>query len=99
MKPDALLINLARGEVIVEADLIHALQIKQIAGAALDVFEQEPLPENSPLWNMDNVILTPHIAGSSVHYVERAAAIFFHNIREYLAGRPLHNQVDLNEGY
>jgi phosphoglycerate dehydrogenase-like enzyme len=99
MKPSAFLINLARGDVIHEAELITALQQGIIAGAALDVFEQEPLPEFSPLWTMDNVIVTPHIAGSTDRYVERAAPILFDNIRAYLTGEPFTNLVDLKEGY
>lgn len=99
MKPNAFLINLARGDVIDEDALIEALQDGSIAGAALDVFEQEPLPESSPFWTMDNVIVTPHIAGSSEHYLERAAPIFFHNIKQYISGKPLMNLVNLKEGY
>ena len=82
-----------------EEDLILALQEGKLAGAALDVFEQEPLPSTSPLWNMDNVILTPHIAGSSAHYTERVSAIFYHNVRAILDGTEMMNVVDLTEGY
>lgn len=99
MKPSAFLINLARGDVIEEEDLILALQEGQLAGAALDVFEQEPLPSTSPLWNMDNVILTPHIAGSSTHYAERVSSIFYHNVRAFLDDTEMMNVVDLTEGY
>jgi phosphoglycerate dehydrogenase-like enzyme len=99
MKCSAFLINLARGDVIQEAELIDALEQGHFAGAALDVFDQEPLPEASPLWTMDNVIITPHIAGSSEHYVERAAPIFYHNIKQFLEGQPLMNLVNLQEGY
>ncbi len=99
MKPEAFLINLARGDVIVESDLIDALRQNRIAGAALDVFEKEPLPVESPLWGMEQVIATPHIGGSSAQYIKRAAPIFYHNIRQFLAGRPLLNIVDLEEGY
>jgi phosphoglycerate dehydrogenase-like enzyme len=99
MKESAFLINLARGNVVHETEMIEALRHGRIAGAALDVFDQEPLPLESPLWKLENVIITPHIAGASVHYVERAAPIFYHNIREFLAGRPLRNKVDLAEGY
>ena len=99
MKPSAFLINLARGDVIDEEDLILALQEGKLAGAALDVFEQEPLPSTSPLWSMDNVILTPHIAGSSAHYTERVSTIFYHNVRAILDGTEMMNVVDLTEGY
>jgi phosphoglycerate dehydrogenase-like enzyme len=99
MKPSAFLINIARGDVIDEEALIEALQNGTISGAALDVFEQEPLPETSPFWTMDNVILTPHIAGATDHYIERAAPIFYHNLKQYIAGQPLMNVVNLREGY
>jgi phosphoglycerate dehydrogenase-like enzyme len=99
MKREAVLINLARGSIIREADLIEALRQRTIAGAALDVFEEEPLPAESPLWEMDNVLITPHIAGSSPHYVERAAEIFYENVRRYVQGLPLINTVDRVKGY
>jgi len=99
MKSSAFLINLARGDVIDEQALIAALQEGKLAGAALDVFEKEPLPASSPLWGMDNVIVTPHIAGSSAHYTERASAIVYHNIRAMLDGGEMMNVVDLHEGY
>jgi phosphoglycerate dehydrogenase-like enzyme len=99
MKSSAFLINIARGDVIDEEALMEALQNGTISGAALDVFEQEPLPETSPLWTMDNVILTPHIAGATDHYIERAAPIFYHNLKQYIAGQPLMNVVNLREGY
>jgi phosphoglycerate dehydrogenase-like enzyme len=99
MKPSAFLINLARGDVIHEQELILALQQRIIAGAALDVFEQEPLPETSPIWMMDNVIVTPHIAGFTERYVERAAPILYSNIEASLTGKPFTNLVNLEEGY
>lgn len=99
MKPSAFLINIARGDVVDEAALVEALRNGTISGAALDVFDQEPLPETSPFWTMDNVIITPHIAGATEHYIERAAPIFYYNLKQYLAGQPLMNVVDLREGY
>lgn len=99
MKPSAFLINLARGDVIDEHELILALQKGKLAGAALDVFEQEPLPSSSPLWSMENVVLTPHIAGSSTHYTERVSSIFYHNVRAILDGGEMMNVVNLIEGY
>jgi phosphoglycerate dehydrogenase-like enzyme len=99
MKPSAFFINLARGDVLDEEALIHALQEGKLAGAALDVFAQEPLPTTSPLWSMSNVILTPHIAGSSVHYTDRVSTIFYHNLRALLVGGDMMNVVDLAEGY
>ncbi len=99
MKLTAVLINIARGGVCVEADLIRALREGWIAGAALDVFAQEPLPAESPLWDLENVILTPHISGGTPIYNERAVAIFADNLRRYLAGAPLENVVDPARGY
>ena len=99
MKPAAYLVNIGRGEVCDEAALIHALQDKWIAGAGLDVFTQEPLPQTSPLWTLPNVILTPHISGFTPHYEQRAADIFCENLRRYIAGQPLLNLVDKSTGY
>lgn len=99
MKPQAFLINIARGNVVVEAELIKALQAGTIAGAMLDVFEQEPLPEDSPLWDMPNVITTPHVSGNSTNYAERVFPIFAHNIERFLKGEALKNVVDLRRGY
>jgi len=99
MKPTAVLVNIARGAVVVERDLIRALRDGWIAGAALDVFEQEPLPAESPLWDMENVVLTPHISGGTEIYNQRAVAIFCENLRRYLAGEPLQNVVDPARGY
>ena len=99
MKPSAVLVNIARGPVTVEADLIRALREGWIAGAALDVFDKEPLPADSPLWDMENVILTPHISGGTEIYNQRAVTIFADNLRRYLAGEPLQNVVDPARGY
>ena len=99
MKPTAILINTSRGPVVDEKALARALQDKRLAGAALDVFEQEPLPPESPLWAMENVLLTPHISGGTPVYMERAVALFCDNLRRYLAGEPLRNVIDLHRGY
>lgn len=99
MKPTSILINVARGSVVDEAALTHALRAGWIAGAALDVFEQEPLPEDSALWTMDNVIISPHVAGFTPHYDDRATALFAQNLRRYLAGEPLLNQVERGREY
>ncbi|MBL8130381.1 MAG: D-2-hydroxyacid dehydrogenase [Anaerolineae bacterium] len=93
MKPTAVLINVARGGVVDEAALIRALTEKRIAGAALDVFEQEPLPADSPLWQMDNVIISPHIAGLTSRYYDVVLDLFSTNLQRYAAGEPLLNQV------
>lgn len=101
MKPSACLVNLARGTVVSEQELIAALQNGTIAGAALDVFEEEPLPPESPLWELPNVLITPHVAGSSPHYMERFAGIVRENFRRMVTepDGPLHNEVDLSQGY
>lgn len=99
MKSSAFLINIARGGVVDEPVLVQALQEGWIAGAGLDVFAREPLPVSSPLWEMDNVILTPHIAGFTPHYDDRAADVFAENLRRYLDGHPLLNQVDIEKGF
>ena len=99
MKSGAVLINVGRGGVIDEAALIDALRTGTIGGAALDVFVEEPLPADSPLWKLPNVILSPHVSGFTPHYDERAMALFAENLRRYLAGEPLLNVVDLARGY
>jgi len=99
MKPNAFLVNIARGAIVDEGALIRALQEGWIAGAGLDVFEQEPLPDDSPLWEMENVLLSPHIAGFSPRYDGRAVALFAQNLSRYLTSRPLLNLVDKSRGY
>lgn len=99
MKPNAYLVNVARGRVIDEQALIRALREGWIAGAGLDVVENEPLSANSPLYALPNVILTPHIAGVSVHYEKRLAELFADNLRRYRAGEPLTNRFDPQRGY
>lgn len=99
MKPGAFLIDVSRGGVVDHGALIEALTEKRLAGAALDVYPVEPLPESSPLWEMPNVILSPHIAGASGEYFERAADLFRENLRRYLAGQTLLNRYDRQRGY
>jgi phosphoglycerate dehydrogenase-like enzyme len=99
MKPTAFLINVSRGAVVDEAALLRALTEGWIAGAGLDVFETEPLPEKNWLWQLNNVIISPHIAGETPIYNERAVDLFCENLRRYLAGEPLHNVVDPTRGY
>jgi phosphoglycerate dehydrogenase-like enzyme len=94
MKPTASLVNIARGAVVDQEALIAALQNGTIAGAALDVVEPEPLPADCPLWDMANVILTPHISGAVEGYGHRAAQIFLANLGRYVRGEPLANLVD-----
>lgn len=99
MKPTAVLINISRGAVVDETALVLALKEGWIGGAGLDVFEREPLPEDSELWGMENVILTPHISGGTERYFQRAIPIFCENLRRYLEDRPLLNVVDPRRGY
>jgi phosphoglycerate dehydrogenase-like enzyme len=99
MKPTAFLINMARGGIVDQAALLSVLQERKIAGAALDVFLEEPLPVNSPFWKLSNVIVTPHVGGMSVHYNERAIHLFIENLKRYLTGAPLLNRVDMQRGY
>lgn len=99
MRPTAFLVNIARGSVVAESDLIEALQKGVIAGAVLDVFEREPLSADSPLWTLSNVIVTPHVAGWLSDYNARVLEIFSENLQRYLEKKPLHNAVDLKRGY
>lgn len=99
MKSDAYLVNVGRGSIIDEKALVKALKKGWIAGAGLDVFEEEPLPDSSPLWKFKNVILTPHVSGFTPQYDERAIELFAENLRRYLAGERLYNQVDRELGY
>lgn len=99
MKPSAYIINIGRGGTIDEDALIVALREGQIAGAGLDVVEEEPLAADSPLWAMDNVIITAHYAGATPNYIERLMALFLDNLRRYQAGEPLRNVVDKRLGY
>ncbi len=89
----ACLVNVARGEVVVEPDLIEALRSGQLGGAYLDVFAEEPLPPASPLWDLPNVIVTPHSAGQSDGNTARVAGIFLDNLGRWLSGQPLRNVV------
>ena len=97
MKLSAFFINIGRGETVDEDALIIALKNKYIAGAGLDVFAQEPLAGDSPLWNMENVILSPHVAGLSKGYWDRQADLFMHNLKHYLEknNNSMHNVVDM----
>jgi phosphoglycerate dehydrogenase-like enzyme len=100
MKRSAFYINIGRGNTTDESALIEALKEGRIAGAGLDVFEQEPLSEDSPLWEMENVIITPHTSGSTEHYDDRVMDIFLPNFRAYLEGKePTMNLVDLDLQY
>ena len=93
MPEDAYLINVARGEVVDETALIGALRDGEIAGAGLDVFETEPLPSDSPLWDLEEVLVTPHVGGMSMNYCQRVGALVRENVRRMQGGRSLANQV------
>ncbi|HEX9028625.1 MAG TPA: D-2-hydroxyacid dehydrogenase [Anaerolineales bacterium] len=99
MKPSAFLIDVSRGGVVDHTALIPALRDHRIAGAALDVYPEEPLPADSPLWKLNNVILTPHISGNTEAYDQRAVDLFSENLHRYLAGLPLYNRIDPDLGY
>lgn len=99
MPDHGLLINVTRGRIVDEAALLEALEGKQIGGAGLDVVPQEPLPGDHPLWNMDNVVITPHTAGGSPNRDGRCVALFCENLRRYRDGRPLVSVIDKRKGY
>lgn len=97
MNPSAMLINVGRGKVVSESDLVQAIQQRQIRGAVLDVFAEEPLPENSPLWTMSNVFITPH--NSAYSFPEDIVKIFVENYHRYTAGKPLRYLINFEKGY
>jgi phosphoglycerate dehydrogenase-like enzyme len=99
LKPGTFLVDVSRGGVVNQNDLVDALKSNKLAGAALDVFPEEPLPKNSPLWQNPNVIISPHISGGSDLYKERAAALFSENLLRYLSGLHLYNVFDRKRGY
>jgi phosphoglycerate dehydrogenase-like enzyme len=99
LKPTAYLVDVSRGGIIKNSALKTALQEKKIAGAMLDVFEQEPLPKDSPLWDTPNLIISPHIAGVSIHYNERSINLVTENIKRYLNKSSLLNTFDPEMGY
>ncbi|MDZ7291388.1 MAG: D-2-hydroxyacid dehydrogenase [candidate division KSB1 bacterium] len=99
MKPSAYLINVARGDLVDEAALLEMLRARKISGAVLDVFQTEPLPEDHPFWEMDNVLVTPHISGNFEEYVERIGGQFAENLARYVRGEALLNVVDKERGY
>jgi phosphoglycerate dehydrogenase-like enzyme len=99
MKPSARFVNVGRGELVVTADLIDALRAGKLAGAALDVFETEPLPAESPLWTLDNVFVSPHMSGDFVGWRNTLVEVFAANFQRWLDGKPLENVVDKKLGY
>jgi len=99
MKQTAIIINIGRGNIIDEEALIKALQEHWIAGAGLDVFTSEPLPQDSPLWDLPNVIFTPHIAGSMEDYNAQSTSVFIENLKRFLEGKRLLRIVNKKRGY
>jgi len=99
MKPSARFVNVGRGELVVTSDLVAALAGELIAGAALDVFEIEPLPAESPLWTMSDVLVSPHMSGDFAGWRTALVEVFTANFRRWLAGQPLDNVVDKSLGY
>ncbi|MCM2575883.1 D-2-hydroxyacid dehydrogenase [Streptomyces meridianus] len=99
MKPDAYFINVGRGQLVVQKDLTDALIDRAIAGAALDVFEEEPLPEESPVWDVPNLLVSPHMSGDTIGWRDALAEQFMDNFERWAAGEPLLNLVDKRLGY
>lgn len=99
LKPTAVFANVGRGAVVDEGALVRALQERRIKGAVLDVFEAEPLPKESPLWGLDNVLLSPHTADHTRTWLVDASALFLRNLDRFRRGEPLLNRVDKRQGY
>lgn len=99
MKRSSVFINMSRGDTVDEEAMVNALLSRRIAGAGLDVFHEEPLSADSPLWNMDNVVITSHIAGKSPHYMKRSIDIFEQSLIYYRQGMPLPNIINLLRKY
>ncbi len=98
-KKGAWLVNVGRGSAIIETDLLTALESGHLSGAALDVTQTEPLPEDSPLWKLENLILTPHIAGGGPNFYRKAESLLRRNAQNFMAGKPLENLIDRAKGY
>lgn len=99
MHEDAYLINIGRGPLICENALIKSVERGEIKGAALDVFDEEPLPESSPLWDVENIMITPHLSGKSVRFFERCNLILADHYSAFKENKKMKFQVDLNRGY
>jgi phosphoglycerate dehydrogenase-like enzyme len=99
MKPGSALVDVSRGGVIDHDALVSALKTDKLSGAALDVFPTEPLPKESHLWDLPNLIISPHIAGVTTHYDERAMRLFAENLKRYIEGESLFNQFEIERGY
>ena len=99
MRPGAVFINLSRGTLVDETALVRALEARRLRGAMLDVFETEPLPADHPLWGLENVLVTPHVGGTSANFWKRETELIVRNISRYQRGEPLENRVDKARGY
>ncbi|ADU28894.1 D-2-hydroxyacid dehydrogenase [Bacillus cellulosilyticus] len=99
MKEGSFLINVGRGNTINDDDLIDAIREGHLAGAALDVFDEEPLPKSHPFWSIDNILISPHLAYYSPKNLDRIMSLFIHNLEQYIAGNPLKNVVNKKMGY
>ena len=99
MKPQSVLVNICRGPVVVEKDLIAALRAGKISSAAIDVTSEEPLPEDNPLWNAPNLLITPHVAGQASTRIDRMTQFLIDNLVRYQSGQPLRNMVDKQLGF
>lgn len=99
MKNSAYLINIGRGQLVDTSALVSALKQKTIQGAVLDVFEEDPLPKEHPLWDLDNVLITPHLAAKTIRYLDRCIEKFKENFTQYAANEPMYNVIDTDKGY
>jgi D-2-hydroxyacid dehydrogenase (NADP+) len=99
LRPDAVLVNIARGGIVDEAAVAAMLRQGRLRGAALDVFAEEPLPESSDLWMIPNLIITPHVAGLYPGYLDRVLEVFTDNLERLENGKPLRNEIDRTRGY
>lgn len=99
MRPDGYLINIGRGAIVRLDALVDALRAGRVAGSGLDVFDPEPLPADHPLWEMENVLITPHVSGAGPHHLERLHGILLENLRRFVDGAPLINVVDKERWY
>jgi phosphoglycerate dehydrogenase-like enzyme len=99
MKPTTFLVDVSRGGIVDHQALVRAIKDRKLAGAALDVFSKEPLPADSPLWKLPNVIISPHVAGITPHYDDRAVELFAQNLQRYMDDQPLLNLFSFERGY
>jgi len=99
MKPSAVFVNVGRGKTVDEKALVRSLREGWIRGAALDVFAEEPLPQDSPLWDLPNVVICPHMGTDTALYAEHITEVVCDNLKRYARGQPLLNVIDQNEGY